>query len=261
MQKLREKAWYLTQITAGDGVVTGLDDIYDYVMIALIVISMVPLAFKSNHPVFTVIDKVCAVAFIIDYFLRWICADYADPKHGKKALLFYPFTPMAILDLLSILPSLNIISSGFRLLKLVRLLRTVRVFRAFKFVRYSKNIKILTNVLKKQKRALGCVCMLALAYVLISALLVFNVEPETFDDYFEAIYWATVSLTTMGDGDIYPVTAVGRAVTMASSFIGIAIVALPSGIITAGYMDELHQAEGAEPEEAESSENAVPESK
>ena len=98
---------------------------------------------------------------------------------------------------------------------------------------------MLTNVLKKQRRALGCVCVLALAYVLISALLVFNVEPETFSDYFEAVYWATVSLTTMGYGDIYPVTAIGRIVTMASSFIGIAIVALPSGIITAGYMSEL----------------------
>lgn len=243
MKKIRDKIWYLVQITAGDGVFTGLDDIYDYAMIVLIIISMIPLAFRGSHPVLEVVDKVCAGAFIVDYVLRWITADYAYPKRGKLALLVYPFTPMAILDLLSILPSLSIISSGFRLLKLVRLLRTVRVFRAFKFVRYSRNIRIILNVLKKQKRALGCVCLLALAYVLISALLVFNVEPETFSDYFEAIYWATVSLTTMGYGDIYPVTAFGRAVTMASSFIGIAIVALPSGIITAGYMSEVSQDE------------------
>ena len=254
MKKIRDKIWYLVQTTAGDGVFTGLDDIYDYTMIALIIVSMVPLAFKGSHPVLDVVDKVCAVAFIIDYAFRWITADYFNPKRGKLAFVIYPFTPMAVLDLLSILPSLSIISSGFRLLKLVRLLRTVRVFRAFKFVRYSKNIKILTSVLKQQKRALGCVCLLALAYVLISALLVFNVEPETFSDYFEAVYWATVSLTTMGYGDIYPVTTFGRIVTMASSFIGIAIVALPAGIITAGYMDALrnyHEEEGNDAERVE----------
>ena len=67
----------------------------------------------------------------------------------------------------------------------------------------------------------------------------FNVEPDTFDNFFSAIYWATVSLTTMGYGDIYPVSTIGRVVTMLSSFVGIAIVALPAGIITAGYMDEI----------------------
>ena len=69
--------------------------------------------------------------------------------------------------------------------------------------------------------------------------MVFNVEPESFDNFFEAIYWATVSLTTVGYGDIYPVTSVGRVITMISSVFGIAVVALPAGIITAGYMKEL----------------------
>ena len=70
-------------------------------------------------------------------------------------------------------------------------------------------------------------------------MVVFNVEPALFNSFFDAIYWATVSLTTMGYGDIYPVTEIGRVVTMISSIFGIAIVALPAGIITAGYMDEL----------------------
>lgn len=81
----------------------------------------------------------------------------------------------------------------------------------------------------------------ALGYVFISALVIFNVEPETFSSFFDALYWATVSLTTMGYGDIYPVSTFGRIVTMLSSFIGIAIVALPAGIITAGYMEELEE--------------------
>ena len=69
-------------------------------------------------------------------------------------------------------------------------------------------------------------------------------EGDTFDNFFEAVYWATVSLTTMGYGDIYPVTILGRAVTMLSSVVGIAIVALPSGIITAGYIREVNKTMG-----------------
>ena len=76
-------------------------------------------------------------------------------------------------------------------------------------------------------------------YIIISALIVFNIEPDTFNNFFEAIYWATVSLTTVGYGDIYPITNIGKLVSMVSSVFGIAIVALPSGIITAGYMEEL----------------------
>lgn len=89
--------------------------------------------------------------------------------------------------------------------------------------------------------ALLAVCSMAGAYILLSALIVFNVEPDTFDTFFEAAYWAVVSLTTVGYGDIYPVSAAGRVVTMLSSFVGIAIVALPAGIITAGYMSELEK--------------------
>lgn len=146
---------------------------------------------------------------------------------------------MAVIDLLSILPSFTALWAGLRILKLFRLLRTFRVLRAIKMFRYSKSLDIIANVIKSQKTPLTAVGTLAVAYILISALIIFNVEPDTFNSFFDAIYWATVSLTTVGYGDIYPVTAAGHLVTMVSSFIGIAIVALPSGIITAGYMEAL----------------------
>ena len=80
---------------------------------------------------------------------------------------------------------------------------------------------------------------MAIVYILVAALVILNVEPETFGDYFHAVYWTTISLTTMGYGYIYPVSAVGQLITMISSFIGIAIVAMPAGVITAGFMEEL----------------------
>ena len=215
-------------------------NVYDIFMMAVIIASLVPLAFKDEPVLFTVIDKIAAGIFILDYLLRLMTADY---KLGKKVFSFflYPVTPMAVLDLLCILPSLSIISGGFRILKVFRLFRTLRVFRVFKAVRYSKSIHMIKGVFKAQKKPLMTVGVLAVAYVLISALIIFNVEPDSFDTFFDSVYWATVSLTTMGYGDIYPVTTTGRIVTMISSVFGIAVIALPSGIITAGFMEELNR--------------------
>lgn len=216
-----------------------LKNLYDVFMMIVILLSLIPLAFKNENIAFQIIDKIAVVIFIIDYIFRLITADY---KLNKKVWSFfiYPFTPMAIIDLLCILPSLNLISGGFRILKIFRLLRTLRVFRVFKAIRYSKSIKMIIGVFKMQKKPLMTVGLLALAYVLVSALVIFNVEPDSFDNFFDAVYWATVSLTTMGYGDIYPVTTLGRIVTMVSSIFGIAIIALPSGIITAGFMEQLN---------------------
>lgn len=216
-----------------------LSNIYDIFMMVVIVLSLIPLAFKSENAVFTVIDKVAVVIFIIDYCLRLATADYKLNK-GAASFFLYPITPMALLDLLCILPSLSLINSGFRILKVFRLFRTLRVFRVFKAVRYSKSIQMIKYVFKTQKKPLITVGVLAAVYVLVSALVIFNVEPDSFHTFFDAIYWATVSLTTMGYGDIYPVTTIGRIVTMISSIFGIAIIALPSGIITAGFMERLN---------------------
>ena len=217
-----------------------LSNIYDIFMMIVIVVSLIPLTVKETLPVFEVIDKVAVTIFIIDYLLRWWTADHKLQKRGWSFLL-YPVTPMAIVDLLCILPSLSVISNGFRVLKVFRLLRTLRVFRVFKAVRYSKSIKLVKGVFQSQKKPLITVGLLAIVYVLISALVIFNVEPESFNSFFDAVYWATVSLTTMGYGDIYPVTTIGRIVTMVSSIFGIAVIALPSGIIAAGFMDELNK--------------------
>ena len=219
-----------------------LSSIYDFIMMATIIISIIPLAFKETNLVFQWIDYITVGIFIVDYILRLITADF---KLNKSVVSFfvYPITPFAIIYLLSILPSLTVLNSGFRLLKLFRLLRTFKVLRAFKFLRYSKSFDIIVNVFKKQKKVLSAVATLAVAYILISALVIYNVEPASFDTFFDAIYWATISLTTVGYGDIYPVSIIGRIVTMISSILGIAIIALPSGVITAGYLDEINKDE------------------
>ncbi len=237
MNQMRKRLFQIIETATEED---RLSNIYDLFMMSVIVASLIPLAFKTELPVFEWIDKAAVVIFIIDYVLRLCTADY-KLKKGAWSFLLYPITPMAVLDLLCILPSLNLITSGFRILKVFRLFRTLRVFRVFKAVRYSKSIKMIKSVFVRQRRPLLTVGLLAVVYVLISALIVFNVEPDSFGDFFDAVYWATVSLTTVGYGDIYPVTVFGRIITMVSSVFGIAVIALPSGIITAGFMDELNK--------------------
>ncbi len=212
---------------------------YDYFMIVVIFLSLIPLAFKKSPAWGEAIDTCCVVIFIIDYILRWFTADFKYEKKSVVSFFRYPFSFMAIIDLLSILPSLRIISSGFKILRVLRLIRALRVFRLLKVMRYSRNFEIIGNVLKNSKDSLIAVCGLAGGYIIVSALIIFNVEPDSFNNFFEALYWATVSLTTVGYGDIYPISTLGRIITMVSSIFGIAIVALPAGIITAGYMKEI----------------------
>ena len=210
---------------------------YDSVMIFVILASFVPLVFKHQTDVLRIIDHVTVGIFIIDYLVRWVVSSLSEEKSAPRAVLMYPLQPMAIIDLLSILPSIVLISPAFKALRVLRLIRALRVFR---IIRYSKNIRILVNVFRKQRQSLTAVGCLAVGYIFISAIVIFQIEPNTFDDFFDAVYWATVSLTTVGYGDIFATSDIGRLITMISAFMGIAIVALPAGIITAGYMDELN---------------------
>lgn len=238
---MRKRIFEVIEVSDGND---RLSSIYDTTMLTLIILSLIPLAFKTETTLFAVVDKVCAAAFILDYALRLITADFKFGKKSVGSFIRYPFSFMAIIDLISILPSVTVLNSGFKLLRLMRMMRALRVFRVFKTFRYSKSVRIIANVFKRSREPLIAVCTLAGAYILVSALVIFNVEPDSFDTFFDAIYWATVSLTTMGYGDIYPVTTAGRIITMVSSIFGIAIVALPAGIITAGYMNEINDHEG-----------------
>lgn len=212
--------------------------IYDWFMLVIILISIVPLAFRQNHIVFEVFDKISVSVFIVDYLLRWLTADYRMPKRAKwQAFIIYPFTGLAIIDLLSILPSFVAFNRAFKLFRIRRLLKIVRIF---KLVRYSKNIQILVRVMQKEKSILFTVFLIAVTYIVLTALIMFNTEDSVmFENFFDALYWATTTLTTVGYGDIYPSTELGRAISMLSAIFGVAIIALPSGVITASYLEEL----------------------
>lgn len=216
---------------------------YEVAMLIAIVASIVPLMFWEEKPVFRVIEAVTVSFFILDYLLRWLTADYRQ-REGKMSFVRYPITGWAIVDLLSILPGLSLLGRSFKLFRITRLLRIVRLL---KLVKYSSKFRILGRVVKKERKVLLAVMWVAVFYIFLTALIMFNAEPHinpntgavTFSDFFDALYWATVTLTTVGYGDMIPVTDIGHLVSMLSSIFGVAIIALPSGVITASYLDEL----------------------
>lgn len=172
---MRKRVFEVIEVAKEDDVVSRY---YDWFMIVAIVISIIPLAFKDPDPLFHTIDKGCVSVFIVDYIMRFVTADYKYDSHTAGSFVRYPFSPMAIIDLLSILPSFLMINQGLKLLRLFRLARALRVFRVFRAFRYSKSIDIIASVIKKSKDSLLAVCILATGYILVSALVIFNVEPE-----------------------------------------------------------------------------------
>jgi voltage-gated potassium channel len=209
---------------------------YKWCMIVAIIASILPLTFKTPPLWFAVVEGICFGVFILDYLLRWITADYKFGTRRWTAFVKYPFRLISIIDLLSVIALAYAVfgwSLGGHIAEVLAVFRIVRIFR------YSKSARTILGILRISKKPLMAVGGLAVGYILISAIVIFNVEPASFSSFFDAIYWATVSLTTVGYGDIYPVTVLGRAVAMLSSFFGIAVVALPAGIITAEYLNSL----------------------
>lgn len=240
---MRKKIFEIIELEENNNLISK---IYDRIMLTAIVVSIIPLMFRGHNAVFTTIESVATILFVVDYLLRWATADLRRGGKGVKPFIVYPFTLVAIIDLITILPAISYVNDSLRVLRTWRLLRILRIAKVFK---YYEPLQIVLEVFRKKAPVLLTVVGFALFYIFVTALFMFNVEqsvnPDTgelfFDDFFDALYWSTCTLTTVGYGDIYPISDIGRVVSMISSLVGIAIIALPSGIITAGYMEEVNE--------------------
>ena len=219
---------------------SGTDDpaskAYDLLMTLAVVVGLIPMTLKHENVFVIWIDIVTSALFIIDYGFRLYTADYKMGYKNYRAYIAYVLSPIAIFDLLSIVP---VVSVFYRPLARLTLLRLFRATRVVKLVRYSKTMVSISNVLRKVRKQLEAVFILVVIYIFISAMLMFQLEPNLFETFFDALYWATISITTIGYGDIYPMTLLGKIITMISALVGMAVIALPTGIITASYMQEI----------------------
>jgi len=193
--------------------------------------------FLNSFEVFSI------VIFTAEYLLRFWTANYLYPD-SKFAHLKFIFSFAALVDLAAVIPFYLpfIIKVDLRFL---RVLRVLRMFRVFKLGRYSEAMNVIGKVLKKEKEKLISTIVLTVIMIFISATVMYYAEntaqPEIFPNIIETLWWAVSTFTTVWYGDYYPITTVGKICGAIISLLGIMIVALPSGIICSGFMDEIYK--------------------
>ena len=218
-------------------------DISIMVLIALSVIAIVLQSYQTlavrYASVFSTFETVTVAVFTLEYLLRIWTADLLYPE-ARRPRLKYALSFMAIIDLLAILPFyLPFFAADLRFLRMVRLLRLFRLLRVFKLGRYFDALQVIVDVLRKSAAQLIISVALCLFVMLFSAIIMYTVEnpvqPEQFPNVISSLWWAICTLTTVGYGDVYPVTTVGRFFAAVISLVGIGIIAIPTGIIAGGF--------------------------
>ena len=207
--------------------------------ILAVIIETIPSVYQQYKIQLYYFDLVSVIIFTIEYLSRlWCCVEEENLGSGIKGRIRFIFSPMALVDLVAILPF--IIPMFINLdLRTLRILRLFRIFRIFKFARYSLAIRTIAKVLKSKESELLIAFLFGFSILLFSSSLMYFVEHEAQPDKFssipETMWWGVATLTTVGYGDIYPITSLGKFLGAIISFLGVCFFALPAGIIASGF--------------------------
>ena len=231
--------------------------IFDVSIMALIILSILSIILQSFETLATRYESVfyyseafTVVVFSIEYLLRIWTADLLFPEE-KHPRLRYALSFMAIIDLIAVLPFyLPFFAADLRFLRMVRLLRLFRLLRVFKLGRYFDALQIIVRVLRESAAQLVISVVLCMFVMLFSAIVMYTVEnpvqPEQFPNVIASLWWAICTLTTVGYGDVYPVTTIGRFFASVISLVGIGIIAIPTGIIAGGFSNVIERSKKTE---------------
>jgi voltage-gated potassium channel len=213
--------------------------------IAVLIIESFEGIYSAHERFFRVFEIFSVVVFSVEYLMRLWSADLRFHRGAVGSRITFIFTPMAIIDLLAILPFYlpMILPIDLRFL---RVLRLFRIFRIFKLKRYIGAIDVISGVFRRKKEDLLVTVVVAFFIMLISSTIMYYAEhdtqPKVFTNIVASFWWAVATLTTVGYGDIYPVTVAGKVISSVIAFVGIGLIALPTGIISSGFIDEMHLA-------------------
>lgn len=223
----------------------------DYALIGLIILNIISVILESvatlqiaHGPVFHYFDLFSVAVFSVEYVLRvWTAVEHEDRRfhHPLWGRLRYMATPLAIIDLLAVLPFFLGIFVEIDL----RAMRVLRLLRVFKLTRYSSAMTMLIAVLKQEVKAVGAILFILAILIVFCASVMYLFEhpaqPNAFPDIPAAMWWAVVTLTTLGYGDVTPITPLGRLFAGLVAIAGVGMVALPSGILATGFAEQLRQ--------------------
>lgn len=255
---LRRRVYELLEIAAPNDAASRY---IDFALIALIAVNVLAVVLESVDslaaaygPWFAGFEIFSVAVFTVEYALRvWSsieedAAGKAGPWQGR---LKHMLTPMALVDLLAIAPFYLAVLFSLDL----RFLRVLRLLRVFKLTRYSSAMGLLLDVLREEARAFGA-ALFILAIILIMAssgiyLLEHKIQPDAFGSIPHAMWWAVATLTTVGYGDVTPITPMGKFFGACIMVVGIGMVALPAGLLASGFSDQLHRRRAAYDKELE----------
>lgn len=223
----------------------------DAILITLIALNVLAVIFETLPglletwiEIFFWFEVFSVLIFTVEYVLRvWSAVDddEEDYKHPILGRLRYMLTPMALIDLFVILP----FYLGFFVSFDLRFLRVLRLLRVFKLTRYSSSMSLLLNVLKEEGRPIGAAMFVLMLMLVMTASLAYLAEHKAQPDDFglipAAMWWAVITMTTVGYGDVVPVTMWGKMMGAAIGILGIGMVALPAGLLSSGFSNELHR--------------------
>lgn len=245
MKKLRSKVY---DIIREDDVNKLSGTIFDSILIGFIIVNVIFIILDTFHlpawyqMISRIVETVAVAVFSLEYIVRVWTAPLVYPhKKPIVARLTYIFSFMALIDLLSILPFYLplFVPTG---LEALRSLRIIRLFRVFKITRYTDALTIIGNVFKKKAHQLFSSVLIVFLLMLVASMIMYDIEsaaqPDKFDNAFSAFWWAVSTVTTIGYGDLYPITTLGKIIGGIIAFLGVGLVAVPTGIISAGFVEE-----------------------
>jgi len=215
--------------------------------VAAMIVESVKRIHDSIPAWFLAFEYFSVAIFTAEYAARiWSCVEDPQYKHPVLGRIRFALTPLAIVDVLAVLPFyLPFLSVDLRVLRMFRLLRIMRLMRVAKLARYSESLQMLMRVLRAKREQLISAVFLLLIMLVVAATLVYYAEngtqPKAFSSIPAAMWWAAVTLTTVGYGDIYPVTVLGKVMGAMAAMLGIAMFALPTAILGAGFLEDLEQ--------------------
>ena len=210
--------------------------------VAAVFLETIPAVYDPLKLEFYWFDRIAIAVFTVEYLLRLYAAPEQEPHQSALSGRFvFIKKPGSLVDLIAIAP----FYLQFLFSVDLRFIRILRVLRVLKLTRYNTALTTFAMVLKREKRAFYAAMFITVLITILSGAIVYEfehaVQPEKFDTMPRAMYWAVITLASVGYGDISPVTPIGQAFTMVLALLGIGIVALPAGILGSAFSDQLHQ--------------------
>jgi voltage-gated potassium channel len=210
-----------------------------------VILETVPDLASRYGVAFDVFEAVSVAIFSVEYLLRlWSCTSNPKYRHPILGRIRFALTPLALVDLIAIAPA-YVPGDVFLDLRYVRVVRLVRLLRVLKMARYSQTLRTFSNVVGARAWDLGLIGFFLVVLLIVASITMYfaehDAQPEVFSSVPAAMWWAVVTLTTVGYGDIYPVTPLGKLFGSIIALLGIGFFALPAGLLAAGFAEEIHR--------------------